>query len=316
MKCAFSRNVNSVGSRPFHEARKHCLQQWSAGAETFREAVLDETGNRVVKTVGQGQRCAAFTPRFAVALSDVLKKLRAGSRARGLGIGAGNELSAVIIRAAGENLLPRLGVRGLKVVAVRQLLDFFRRQTGQKFAAEDAQERVTQTVDAFEMLEEEDEPFEVGGFELAVDAVKRVRDRMADVRFLQVTLQVVNVLPKSRDFGMLRFRNSPDEQVKFARILGEISRNLLADKSLTQLRYFEIPVDRVMIGDRDVIHPALSQEPIELARIGIAVRKIEPPKEPFLRPRAEARMNVEIAKAHARSAQARLRVRLSAIQSR
>ena len=55
-----------------------------------------------------------------------------------------------------------------------------------------------------------------------------------------------------------------------------------------------------MIGDRDKIHPALAQQPIEIPRIGITVRKIEPPKEPFLGTRAEAGMNVEIAKAHAR----------------
>ena len=38
---------------------------------------------------------------------------------------------------------------------------------------------------------------------------------------------------------------------------------------------------------------------MEIARIGVTVGKIEPAEEPFFRTRAEARMNVKIAAAHA-----------------
>jgi hypothetical protein len=103
--------------------------------------------------------------------------------------------------------------------------------------------------------------------------------------------------------------------MKFARIMRKIGSNLLADKSMTVLAYFEISIDRVVIGDRDKIHPAFPQQPVELLRIGATVRKIEAPEEPFLGTRAAAGMNVEIAKAHARNYTPR-RVRLSAIQSR
>jgi hypothetical protein len=64
----------------------------------------------------------------------------------------------------------------------------------------------------------------------------------------------------------------------------------------------EISFDRVVIRDRDKVHSALAQEPMEIARIGITVRKIESPEEPFLGARAEAGMNVEIATAHGRKA--------------
>ena len=62
----------------------------------------------------------------------------------------------------------------------------------------------------------------------------------------------------------------------------------------------ETAVDRVVIGDGDEIHPAGAQLRVELPRIRVAVRKIEPAEEPFFRALAEARMNVKIAAAHAR----------------
>ena len=49
-------------------------------------------------------------------------------------------------------------------------------QPGKKFPAQHAQERIAQPVDAFEMLEKKDQPFEVRGFQLAINAVERVRD--------------------------------------------------------------------------------------------------------------------------------------------
>ena len=146
--------------------------------------------------------------------ADVLEELRRGSRARRFGVGAGHKLSAVIVRAAGEDLFPRLGVGGLEVVAVRQLLDFLRGQSGEKVPGQHAQERVAQTVDAFEMLEEEDQPFEMGGFELAVDAVKRVRDRMGD-RLLSgdsfADRKCSRAAPRSRHAALRKFPRPADE---------------------------------------------------------------------------------------------------------
>ncbi len=60
MKSVFSLSVNSVGSRPFHETRKHFLQQAAARAQLFVETVLDETGDGIVKTVRQGEWCSAL----------------------------------------------------------------------------------------------------------------------------------------------------------------------------------------------------------------------------------------------------------------
>jgi hypothetical protein len=84
-------------------------------------------------------------------------------------------------------------VGGLEVVAVGQLLDLFLRQAGEELAGQHAQEGIAQPVDAFEVLKKQDEPFEMRGLELAVNAVKRVRHGMRDLGLLEISLQLVNV---------------------------------------------------------------------------------------------------------------------------
>src|SRR5436190_2840933 len=87
--------------------------------------------------------------------------------------------------------------------------------------------------------------------------------------------------------------------MKFTRIVRKIRGNFLTDKSMIEICYFTAAIDRVVIGDRDKIHRPLPKQLIEIPWISITVRKIESAKEPFLGARAEARVNMEIATAHA-----------------
>ena len=87
---------------------------------------------------------------------------------------------------------------------------------------------VAQTVDAFEMLEKQDQALEMRGGQLAVDAVKRVSDGVRQRLLLQEGLKIENVVAKAADFGVLRLRKTPDKQINLARILRKISRNLFA----------------------------------------------------------------------------------------
>src|ERR1700704_1924631 len=112
------------------------------------------------------------------------------------------------------------------------------------------------------MLEEQDEPLEVGGLQLAVDTIKRMRNGVGDLTGLKVALQGEDVIAKDHDVRMLRFGDSPYENVNLARILRKISRNLLADECIRQIRDFEATVDRIVIRDGHVIHPALEQLPV------------------------------------------------------
>jgi hypothetical protein len=57
-------------------------------------------------------------------------------------------------------------------------------------------------------------------------------------------------------------------------------------------------LDRIVVGNGDVVHSAIQQFFIQLVRIGIAVGEIQTTKEPFFRARAVARMNMKIALGH------------------
>ncbi len=148
--------------------------------------------------------------------------------------GGRDKHATVIVRPADEDLFPRLGMSRSEVVAVGEFIDFRRRQVGEDVSGKVAEERVTQSVDAFKVLEEQNEPLEMRGAELAVDAVKRMRDGMGDRFLLEERLKIENILAQTRNLRVLRFGKAPNEQINFTRILRKISRNLLADKCISE----------------------------------------------------------------------------------
>ena len=115
---------------------------------------------------------------------------------------------------------------------VRQLVDFLRRKISEDVLRQFAQQRVAQSVKPFEMFEEKNETLEMSGFEFAVDAVKGMRDGVNDLFRLQIALKIENVFAQLRDLIVLRFRNSPREEIYFAGILREVSRDLFADERI------------------------------------------------------------------------------------
>src|ERR1041384_8833435 len=128
------------------------------------------------------------------------------------------------------------------------------------------------------MLEEQDQPLEMRRVQLAVDAVKRMRDRMRDRLSLQILLQIENVVAQLNDLGVLRFRDSPNENVNLARVLGEVGRDFFADESARQIGDLHISIDRVVVGKGDEIHPAFAKQSVQFARVAVTVGKIEPAK--------------------------------------
>src|SRR6266496_3399521 len=104
----------------------------------------------------------------------------------------------------------------LEIVPLRELLDLLRCQRRKELLRELAQKRVAQTVDAFEMFEEQYESLEMHGFEFAVHAVERMRDRMRYLSALQISLQRKNVVPDNDDIVVLLFGNAPDKNVNLA----------------------------------------------------------------------------------------------------
>src|SRR2546423_5904811 len=148
------------------------------------------------------------------------------------------------------------------------------------------------------MLEEQDQTLEVRGVQLAVDAVKRMRHRMRDRLSLEITLQIENVVAQLNDLAMLCLRDSPDEDMNLAWVLGKVGRYFFADEGSGQVGDLKISLDRVVVGNGDEIHPAFAEQAMRFARVAVAVGKIEPAEEPFFRAGAETRMNVKVAAAH------------------
>jgi hypothetical protein len=109
----------------------------------------------------------------------------------------------MVIRATDENLSPWLRVCWRKIMAICEPLDLVRRQLTEKSLGEIAQKSVAQTVDSLKMLEKKDEPLEMARLEFAVDAVKRMRNRVRDLGGLEVMLQVKNIIADAFDFPML-----------------------------------------------------------------------------------------------------------------
>ena len=189
-------------------------------------------------------------------------------------------------------------MRGRKIVSVRKLLDLLRCQLSKNITREIAQQRVAQTIDSFEMFEEQNQALEMRCIQFAIDAVERMSNRMRDHFALQKLLQIENVFPQDQNLSVLRLGNSPNEQIYFAGISRKISRNLLAHESTSKIAKLEAAIDRVVIGNREEMHPRLLRTSIKLFGSGVAIRKIESTEKPVLRPIAVLRMQMKIATAH------------------
>ena len=85
-----------------------------------------------------------------------------------------------------------------------------------------------------------------------------MRDSVRDLRALQVPLQIEKIFANAFDLAMLRFRNPPYQNVQLATVVREISGDLLADEGPRQVRNFQAAIDRVVIGDGNVIHPTFA----------------------------------------------------------
>jgi hypothetical protein len=78
----------------------------------------------------------------------------------------------------------------------------------------------------------------------------------------------------------------------------KIRRNLFTYERISKLCDCQVALDRIVIGDRDKIHPPLAKKSIEISWVAIAIREIESPKKPLLGAGAEPRMDMKIAKTH------------------
>ena len=90
--------------------------------------VLNETGNGVVKAVGERERRASLAVGLTIARADVREKIFCRIGGWRFGKSRSDKFSAMIIRPADENLFPGLAMGRLEIVPLCELLDLLRRQ--------------------------------------------------------------------------------------------------------------------------------------------------------------------------------------------
>src|SRR5689334_4131980 len=122
---------------------------------------------------------------------------------RSFGKGGADKQAAMVIGTADQDFLPSLRMSWRQLMSLCKGIDLFRGQLGKNMPGKIAQERVAQAVDAFEMAKKKDQPLQMRGRELAVDAVERMRDRVNDVFLLEVDLEIKNVVAQGDDLFVL-----------------------------------------------------------------------------------------------------------------
>src|SRR4029077_16649216 len=95
--------------------------------------------------------------------------------------------------------------------------------------------------------------------QFSVHAVKRVRNCVRDLGGLQVALQVEDVIADTFYIAMLLLGDSPDENVQLTSVVWEIRCDLFAEKGGMEMCNLQAALDRIVVGNRCVIHAALEQ---------------------------------------------------------
>ena len=86
----------------------------------------------------------------------------------------------MIIGAGHEDLAPRLGMGWRKLLALRKIIDPLRRKRTKNEASDLAYQAVPESVDPFEMFEQQDQFLDMIGSQAAIFVVERMGHSVAD----------------------------------------------------------------------------------------------------------------------------------------
>ena len=200
----------------------------------------------------------------------------------------------MIVRAAHENLLPRLVVGRVEPGPRHKSLNARGSQRFQGIPRCIAQPGMVPPVDAFEVPEDQSKLLEVQRSQLLVGTVQRMRHGVRQRLFGQIALQIEDIVSTRLDLPVLGFREAPDQDVHFAFVVGKVRRHLLAKNHSGQVRNLQTSGDRVVIGDRHELHADFTKTLVKLQRIRIARRKFQTTKHPVRSASAVAGMNMKV----------------------
>src|SRR5207248_6410703 len=115
----------------------------------------------IVEAVRKGEGSSGASLRLTAARDDMSKKFRRRFCFRRFRESGREKFPAVIVGTADKNLFPGLRMGGREIVAIGEFINFFWRQFAQQFCREIAEERIAQSVDAFEMFKQQNQPLEM-----------------------------------------------------------------------------------------------------------------------------------------------------------
>src|ERR1700730_7124288 len=101
----------------------------------------------------EGEGSSAGTSSSAISQPHVRQKRLRRIRGRRFGVSGGNKLFAVIIRTAGEDFSPRVGMGRRQIVPISEDVDLVRCERAEKTLRQLTQERIPQSVYSLEVFE-------------------------------------------------------------------------------------------------------------------------------------------------------------------
>ncbi len=200
----------------------------------------------------------------------------------------------MVIGAGSEDFAPWLRVSGLDAMFCGDLLDGMGSEAGDDVGEGLTEERVAESVDAFEVFEEEEEFFDVVESEFLVDVVEGVCDGVGDPLVGKVTLEGVDGFAGFLDVCVLAFGDAPCQDLDFAAVFGEVGCYFFTDEDIWSVCDFEAAGDGVVVCEGDELHAALFEERVEIGGFSATGREVEAPEDPFSGAMAELCVDLEI----------------------
>ncbi len=234
---------------------------------------------------------SGLTGPIAQALQDGRRRRRVRRKLRPR---AADIKQSMIVAPGDARLRPRLRPQRLQIVFLRQARQSRAREMIQQRLKRFPMQRAVRAVQTFESLEEQQQPLQVPALELIVLAVDRMRHGMRDLLLIDVLRHGVQIARDALQMRMLRRRDSPHQHVQLAVILRKPARQLFANDHIAPIRNPGDPGDRIVIRDRDEIHPPPPRLRVHLRRRAVTLRARNRVQQDFRRPIAGVAMAMKI----------------------
>jgi hypothetical protein len=111
-------------------------------------------------------------------------------------------------------------------------------------------------------------------FQLSVNRVERMRQRMEDVVLIEVPHQVKDVASNRCNVSVLLLVNVIHHDMKLTLVIGKIRGDFFAYEKVLPVRQFQAAVNAVVVSDGDQVHTALFGYAVQIHRLRKTFRTI------------------------------------------